>query len=187
MSVSDFAYFWQFGKDEDASNWFVLTFSLVLWPILISSFLLWYNRKVQSIRGLEVLPTQAQTKINGQAFDAVGLTFKNQTGSVVYLYRARLRENPKNFPIPLIAVKDISGGWRSLKFQAPNSIEFIDDERVLHTNKSASTLMAVSKCMDSTFYDYQPGWFRRWLRKPKYFRLEYTAMIGEKKYSVAMV
>jgi hypothetical protein len=105
--MSDFADFWQWLKDHDASNWFVIAFTVVLWPIVLSGFFYWWsNRKIQSIRDLQVLPTPAppdQMTINGQTFDAVVFTFTNQTGSVVYLYRARLRERPKNFPIPLAA------------------------------------------------------------------------------------
>jgi hypothetical protein len=26
------AHFWEFGKDHDASNWFAIAFSLVVWP-----------------------------------------------------------------------------------------------------------------------------------------------------------
>lgn len=87
----------------------------------------------------------------------------------------------------MAAVKDLSGGWREIKFQGLNSNSLIDQERVLHTNLSAQTSIAVENPMDNEFYSYQPGWLRKFLRRPKYFVIEFTAMVGERKYSVATV
>lgn len=111
---------------------------------------------------------------------------KNRTGGVVYLYRARLRERRENFPIPEAAARDL-GGWRELKFIEPGTGSQVDDEWIIQANNSAYTSIAVSKKMDSTFYSYRPRWFRSWFRCPKYFTVQYTAMVGEKKYSVETV
>lgn len=100
-----------------------------------------------------------------------------------------MRECPGRFPVPLTA-RDISGGWRPLHFaveERKGGVAFSDHERVLQVNASAITNIAVSQQMDAAFYSYQPGWFRRHLRRPKYFLLQYNAMVGEKKYSVATV
>ena len=100
----------------------------------------------------------------------------------------RLRENYRNFPIPFAAVRGISGGWRELKFQAQNSNALIDQERVLHTGQNAVTSIAVSQPLRDAFYNtYRPGWFRKLIRRPKYFVLEYIVMVADKKCSVATV
>lgn len=119
MGVGDL---WQWLKDHDAPNWIVIAISLVVWPLLLSVVLYWWNhRKIQEIPHFEVSPTSGQkTAIGGQPYDAVGFTFTNHTGSVVYVSRVRLRENQTHFPIPPAAVRSISGG-RELKFQAKNS------------------------------------------------------------------
>ena len=178
--------FWNWLKDNDAPNWFVIAFSLVVWPIALRW---WFNRKHQNIPHFEVLPAQGHTEISGQRYDAVNLTFTNRTGRVVYLARARLRDNPSHFPVPPAAVRDLSGGWRELKFaiQQNERLLFIDHERVLQSNESALTNIAVSHPMDANFFSYRPGRLRRIFRRPKYFMIEYAAMVGEKKYSVATV
>jgi hypothetical protein len=170
-------------KAHDISNWLAIAFTAVLWP----SLLYWYyNRKIQSIPHLEVLLTPTQTAINGHPYNAVGLIFTNRTGTVVYLHRVRLRECAERFSIPPAAIRDISGGWREIKFENGNG-RLEDQERVLHTNQSANTSIAVMRSMVSEFYSYQPQLLRRLFKRPKYFVLEYTAMIGEKKYSVATI
>jgi hypothetical protein len=191
MEVTDFT---QFGKDHDASNWFAIAFSLVVWPsVLWAFFYYWSKRKIQEIPHFVVSPTPGQaTNIGGQNYHAVGFTFANDTGSVVYIRRVRLRERQENFPIPPAAVRGLSGGWREIKFAAPGTQPpaLIDRERILHTGQIAYTSIAVSQAMNNEFFSYRPGWFRRLFRLfryPKYFVLEYTAMVGDRKYYVATV
>jgi hypothetical protein len=106
---------WQWLKDHDAPNWFAIRFSLVLWPMVLSILAYyWSRRKVRGIPHFDVQPTQGQTAIGGQPYNAVNLTFTNLTGSIVYIRLARLREQRSNFPIPPAAVRSISGGWREL-------------------------------------------------------------------------
>jgi hypothetical protein len=191
MGVDDFT---QFGKDHDASNWFSIAFSLVVWPSVLSAIVYyWSKRKIQEIPHFVVSPAPGQTTIiDGQNYPAVGFTFAKDTGSVVYIRRVRLRERQKNFPIPPAAVRDLSGGWREIKFGTPPNLKgmraLLYRERVLHTGQTAYTSIAVSQAMDNAFYSYRPGWFRRLFRIlfrlfrcPKYFVLEYTAMVGDRK------
>jgi hypothetical protein len=176
--------FFNWLKVHDLPNWFTFLFSLFGWPLLVY----WWNtHKVQGIPHLEVLPQKADITINGQAFPAVHLVFTNRTGRVVYLSRTRLRERQKNFPIPVAAGRDISGGWRELKFAKNNTGSFIHDECILQTGDRLTTTVPVSRPMDQAFYSYRPSWLSRCLRWQKYFRLQYTAMVGEKKYSVQTV
>lgn len=192
VEVADFT---QFGKDHDASNWFAITFSLVVWPSVLSAIVYyWSRRKIQEIPHLVVSPIPGQsTNIGIQGYHAVGFTFVNDTGSVVYVRRVRLRERPKNFPIPPAAARDLSSGWHELKFATQGAL-LKDRERVLQTGDTAYTSIAVSHAMDNEFYSYRPGWFRRLFRNlfrlfhcPKYFVIEYTAMVGDRKYYVATV
>jgi hypothetical protein len=95
----------------------------------------------------------------------------------------------------LAAVRDISGGWRELKFERGGVLN--EQERILQTNDSVLTNIAVSQPMDPTFYAHRPEdsshsgdrreWFRKFCRYPKYFRLQYTAMVGEERYFVDTV
>jgi hypothetical protein len=129
------------------------------------------------------------TQLSNPQFHAIDFEFINKTGSVAYLSRARLRENKKRFPIPKDAAKEISGGWHELKFQQPGTALLTEHECILQTNKSITTNIAISRPMDNAFYSYRPSWvwLRRRFRRPKYFLLQYTVVVGEKKYSVETV
>jgi hypothetical protein len=175
---------------DDVPNWFTLLFSLIVWP----AFLYWWHtRKVQGVPFFDVVYRPGQiaigTQLSRQQFDAIYFEFTNKTGSVAYLSRARLRENRKRFPIPIEAAKEISGGWRVLHFQQTGSASFAESECVLQTDKSITTSMAISRPMDTTFFSYRPSWvwLRRRFRRPKYFLLQYSVVVGEKEYSVETV
>jgi hypothetical protein len=179
--------FWNWIKSyDDVPNWFILLFSLAVWPVVLSW---WGARKVQGIPHLEVQTLKWGNKIgmNGQSYDAVHLIFTNRTGSVVYLSRARLRGHANRFPIPPTAVKGLSGGWHELKFDTSNAGNFNQDECILQTNARVGTVIAVGQQMDQFFYSHRPALVRRCFRWPKYFLLQYTAMVGDKKYSVQTV
>jgi hypothetical protein len=183
---------WQYSKAHDASNWFVILVSLLIWPTILSVVVYWRaNRKRQSAPHFLVTFTPYQIQIGTAPHDAVALTFINQTGSIVYLSRARLTEVKKRFPIPVAASRDMARGWRELVFALPsNPTNFDHYECILQTdavNGRAIAAIAVKQEMDEDFYSYHPAMLRRCFRCPKYFLLEYVVVIGEKKFSVATV
>jgi hypothetical protein len=178
---------WQWLKDHDAPNWFSIGFSLVIWPVFLSILAYyWSRRQVRGIPNFDVQPQPGRTVIGDKQYDAVNLTFANFTGSIVYIRRARLRERRTNFPIAQAAVKSISGGWRELKF-ADEHGNFIRDQLILETGGRTVTSIAVVKTFGANFYNYRPGYLRVLFRRPKYFVIQYTAMVSDKKYSVAEV
>jgi len=190
------SYVWQYLKDHDASNWFVIIVSIFVWPAILSIFFFWWtNRKRQSVPHFLVTFTPSTSNIGGTPHDAVLLTFINQTGSIAYLYHARLTENPKHFSIPVAASRDIARAWRELVFALPpeppqTELHFDVYEWVLQTDPKSGRVyasMAVQQPMDEAFYSYRPTLLRKWFRYPKYFLLEYDVVVGEKKFSVATV
>jgi hypothetical protein len=182
---------WQYLKDHDASNWFVIIFSIFVWPAILSIFFFWVaNRKRQNVPHFLVTFTPTKIQIGPDPHDAVLLTFINQTGSIVYLSRARLTEVQKTFPIPIAASRDMARGQRELVFLNPASQIHDHYECILQTdatNGRAIASIAVKQQMDELFYSYRPAMLRRLLSCPKYFLLEYVVVVGEKKFSVATV
>jgi len=184
--------FWQYLKDNDAPNWFVIFFSLIFWPGC--SFLLtywWAHRKRQSFPKFLVTLNPFLMTIGAAPYDAVLLTYINQTGSIVYLSHARLREVQKNFPVAQIASRDAQG-WREQTFALPTNPagSFDHYECILQTdvlNGRVCSAIAVKHPMDGAFYSYRPTMLRKWFGFPKYFLLEYTIVVGEKKVSIATV
>ena len=183
-------------KDGDATNWLVIAFTVIFWPIVLSIFWYWWaHHKRQSVPHFLVTFREHKNEIDGIPYDAIQLTFINQTGSIVYLYHARLKESPKKFSVPKEASRDIAKGWRELVFALHSTtdsqpIKFEHYECVLQTEPKsgrAYATIAVKQPMDEAFYSYRPSLIRRLFRRPKYFFLEYDIVVGEKKFAVRTV
>lgn len=178
----------EFLNSHDPPNWFTLAFSLVIWPIALY---LWHNRRIQGVPHLEIIPRQGQTAIvaDGQAenFTSAELIFTNRTGRVVYLSRARFRPNRRRINIPQVAARDLTDGWYELKF-VNNQTQMLDrHECILQTNAVTMANIAITKPLDMDFFVHKSSWLRRRFQAPKYFMLEYAAMVGDDKYAVRLV
>ena len=90
---------------------------------------------MQSVPHFLVTFTPDKITIGQEELDAVMLTFINQTGSIVYLSRARLTEVQKNFPIPITASRDMARGWRELVLRTPRDQVYTLYECILQTHK----------------------------------------------------
>lgn len=174
---------WNLAKANDLPNWFAAAFTAVVWPLAL---LAWNKRKVNNVPNLEVRLLAGNIQINGNPHDAVSLDFTNHTGSVVYLAGARIKKCTDQFSVPVDASRDIAEGSYHLSFMDTNG-GFVHRELTLQTNQSGRTVIAVTAPMGQAFYTYRAPWYRRWFRRPKYFILEYTAMVGTARYSVATV
>jgi hypothetical protein len=176
-------------KSNDLSNWGGVIFTVIAWPTVLSLLILWWTtRKVNSISKLLVafMPTDDIT-MGGASFPAVAILFENQTGSVVYVTGPRIRNCSRRFPIPTQAVRDIGHNWHPLSFWNTTANLFQDHQTTLQTSGKAQTTIAVMDGMPESFYRHETCRLRRLFRMPKYFIIEYTAMVGEKKYSVSTI
>jgi hypothetical protein len=183
---------WQYLKDHDAPNWFVIFFSLVIWPPVIGGLALWWsNRKRQNAPGFLVTLTRGEIKIGEQEHPVVVLTFINQTGNVIYLSRAKLKAVQKTFSIPATTSRDMARGWHEIVLATsskPGAFEHY--ECILQTDVEhgrAYGAIAVTTPLKDAFYSHHPGLLRRLFGRPKYFWLEYVLLVGEKKYSVKTI
>ncbi len=182
---------WNYLKTHDAPNWIAIFISLLVWPPILWGITYWWvTRRRQSVPDFLVTFTASKIKIGAEDYDAVNLTFINQTGSIVYLSRATLVEAPQNFGVPTAASRDMARGRRELTFAIPPSQKFDHYECILQTDVEhgrAISAIAIKRPLDEAFYSYRPTILRRWSWRPKYFLLEYTLMVGQKKYSIATV
>jgi hypothetical protein len=164
-------------------DWFTLIFSLIVWPLLVYG---WSRRKVKGVRYLSVATKQGGITIEGKPHNAVDLEFHNCTGSVVYLRGLRLFNRTEEFPVPAETSRDISTDSSPLKFLNPENEEYDLLECTLQTNGRIRTTMPAAN-LDSAFFHFRPSVWRRFFRRPKYFVIEYTAMVGDKTYNVRTV
>jgi hypothetical protein len=174
--------FWT--KSNDIPNWLGVIFTIILWPLA----LFWWNtRMVNNISNLLVTFEKSRDMIIGTVVcPAVYIVFSNRTGSVVYVNRPQLRNCSARFPIPTDAARDIAENSHPLSFLKPDG-GFEGHQIILQTRDQARTGIAVQTAMTEPFYQYRGSRLRRMFRHPRYFLLEYTAMVGEKRYSVRTV
>jgi hypothetical protein len=179
---------WCWAKTNDLPNWAVVAFTVFIWPLA----LLWISRRsVNNVPNLEISPSQGSQNIGtpqaATQFPAVVLDFKNRTGSVVYISGMRIKPRPKTFQVPAAASRDIATGMHELKFLDAAGTTFGLNEITLQTGETARTSIAVTTQLPPEFYSYNPPWYRRRVRCPKYFTLKYTAMVGDTRRVVSTV
>jgi hypothetical protein len=169
-------------KDNDLSNTFTFFVTFILWPL---GLFWWTHRKVDNVPNLLIAFTPASPITIGRSFPAVGILFENQTGSIVYVTGPRLRNCSKLFLVPTEAVRDIGENAHPLSFWSGRLFE--NHQATLQTSAKIETVMAVTTAMPDLFYRYKTPYLRRIFRRPKFFILEYTAMVGDKRYSVSTI
>lgn len=174
-------HLWNWARANDLPNWAIFLFTAILWPVALFC---WQRKRRNKIPGLEIKITPSQIVIGPKPHPAIAIDFINHTGSVVYVTNARIRKTTSRFPIPPDATRDISGGGYSLAFLAVGGL-FTDRETTIQTNAEGKTCMAYVPPLEPAFYTYRPGWFSRVVRWRQYFLLEYTALVGTKRYFVA--
>jgi len=178
-----YVFIWEWLNKHDLPNWIIFAFTAIVWPLVIYY---WSKRKVKNIRNLEVSLAKASITINGNRYDAVDINFVNNTGSVVYINRPKITRCSKQFSVPVAATRDIAENAYDLLFMDSNG-DYVLREITLHTNKKTKTSIAVTQELPEQFYQFKPQWYRSVIRRGKYFVLEYTAMVGDKKYVVSTV
>lgn len=180
ITPSFFNQIWFWLKDNDIPNWVILFFTIILWPVVL---FIWNRRIVTNIPNLEVSFSKARARIGQNEHDALSITFLNNTGSIVYITNARILNCSKNFKVHSLASRDIASSSYELKFS--NGSEYKDRQIILQTSAEAHTVLSIDGAIDSKMLSYKRHWIRRLLRLRKYFRIQYVAMVGNKRYKVS--
>jgi hypothetical protein len=124
------------------------------------------------------------TNPKGISYPTVQFNFKNNTGQIVYLANPRIVRCSKSFSIPVDASRGIGENTYELNFMNANN-QYTLQQYILQTDKIALTGIAVNQQMPNDFFSYNPNWIHRLLHLIKYFKIEFTAMVGDKKYKVS--
>jgi hypothetical protein len=172
---------------HDPPNWATALFSLIVWPLAL---VWWQWRTVNSVSGLEIVLSSGQVFIGpaGAAppYKAITVAFNNRTGSVAYLTSPRVTVRRKSLPVTPAADMDATTGAQIFAF--------VDDKGVLQTHEltiqtdgRASGAIALSEDAPAEFYRYTASRWRRYACLPKYFVLEFRAVVGARTYNVKMI
>lgn len=174
--MSDFLL-WLLKKlnEYDLPNWLIA----FAWPLFL---FYWYRRKVPNIPGLNIFLSPDHTNMGNTPCDALLFRFVNNTGSVVYITNLRLFAGSQ----PLIhesADKDFSTNSYELKFLNGNNFEL--RQATIHTDSCAITFIPLFQPAPEEMLKLRRSKWRNWFGFPKFFRLEYTALVGNSKYNVS--
>jgi hypothetical protein len=137
----------------------------------------WEQRTVRGVRGLIV----SREKKRMCDHDSVEFKFKNGTGSVVYVTQARLSRCSRR--MRALGDLDIGFGYWPMKFLDERGY-YSRQEVILQTADDGKTAVAVRE-FPKGLQEYRPSAARRLWPFPKYFCLEYVAMVGDRRYRVA--
>jgi len=178
-------------QDNDLPNWVILIFTGIFWPIIL--YLL-NKRKRWFIPGLKTTLYASRINIGGvQPVPSLGLKLTNSTNSKIFITNMRIRGNRKNLEINRSSTYDISTGYYELLFMdlnahnAGNTYNYTLHEILLHTNQEIETAIGLERELNTEIFNYWASFLRRLLGFPKYFVIEYTALVGDRKYLVKTI
>lgn len=172
--------FYKFLQSNDLPNWIIFFFSIIIWPAILY---FWNKRKRDTIKNLKVSLSKDSIKIDNTNLDAVKLTFTNSTSGDLFITNVRLKSKKENFKIHELTSRDFYSGYCELKFYDQNTKIFSIRDVILYTNKEVFTVIGVSE-VNPLLFIYKSKWLNRFFRFYKYFILEYTILMNNKRYFI---
>lgn len=170
--------------DGDIKNWASLAISILLWPLILK----WHDQSRKPfLKGLDISIDPDMMAIGGIPHPAARFTFVNRTDQAIYLTNLDIMNCTDKFKIHHGSHKDIQRGAYELKFLSPPPTSLYElREGILNPNEVAVTCIALDAPLLPEVKAHKPKTWFNWLRSCKYFRLEYSAMIGTKPVKVGI-
>ena len=178
----------KFLRDHDLPNWISFIATLIIIPSLLW---LWTNRSCSSIPGLEITFELGSRRvggiITGETYSYLNITYSNKTGKLVYLTDCRARSvNRDNIKIDENAVLDVVTRSYELNFvdksylhTKPYAILQDDERKKVAIPLSTSYTESEREKLLQDLKNHKND-----LRQTKFFNIEYTALVGNKKCKV---
>jgi len=172
--------FLKVARENDIPNSFVFCFTALFWPLYL---FLWNRRRLNSIPGLEVHFSAGVMDMGETIHSSLEIEFMNHTGSVAYITGPIIRRCTMRLQVSAHASRDVARSAYFLQF-LDGSKQFSLREITLQTNATGKTSLALGEPPSQELLSHSTSWLRRRVRWPKFFVIEYTAMIGTKRSSV---
>ena len=122
--------------------------------------------------------------LDGHDINAVRLTITNSTTSTLYLTNLRLKSKDINFAINRMSARDFYTGYYELKFFDHATEQYSIRNMIIHTDGSEFTVIGLEHAVDDNLFIYRPNFWSKFFRCYHYFIIEYTALVGNKRYLV---
>lgn len=173
-----------FLKNNDIPNWVVLLIN-IFW-----GFFWWIKGNItkSSMKGLVVYlsPSIMTIGINNIQQGAIKIEFKNNTDSKIILVNPTLGNCQKRFIVSAFAFKDSLSNEYELKFDNNKTFQCEDATKVLDTNSSTFTILAVDSLNGyaKQFDNIKKSSLKKRISGPEYFTLKYSVIKGNKVYKI---
>jgi hypothetical protein len=172
---------WQWLSHHDIPNWGTLLISggvaAITW--------LFRRRPRRRIPGLEVFIEPAKGSIFGKESHSVRFRFTNKTGHDVYVRRARISK--PRLQLQRGTWSDVGGTGSELKFRTEDKQLFEARQIILRTDAQCETMIYTARKIPAEIGTYDASVWRRLFRSPKYFVLEYVAVVADRPLRVRTV
>jgi hypothetical protein len=174
-------------RENDIANWIIFAITAIVWP---ATLIVLKHRKVDRVAGLQTRLFQDNINIGGVITPAVRIEFINNTQQTIYITDAWIKDCTKQFKVPALAGKNIGDNSYHLNFATmtwEGNVDFNKREVTIQTNGSNITSIAIESEIGQEFYSHNPNLFRKLFRRPKYFKLQYVVLVGQKRHAVSTI
>ncbi|MBI3878897.1 MAG: hypothetical protein HY301_02400 [Verrucomicrobia bacterium] len=175
---------WEWLKANDIPTNVSTIFTGVLWPVVL---FIYTRRRVRTVSGLDVSVAPHAVKVDNVSCPAALVKFTNTSDTVIYLHNPRIFCSRKTFAPHQMAQQHIGDLTCELKFKLGDSKDYTERQFILQTNSEAETVLPLANQFNLSIKGYKAGFFRKLFGVPKYFRLEYTAVVRDRRYRVRFI
>lgn len=172
---------------HDLPNWVTAFWSLILWPL---AFWFWNDRKRSYLPGLDITVKERKTKpfkIDDKQCSGIQFNFVNKTGEILYLTDVEIVDYSSRFEIATEADRSIAESKYELKFRGSDERNYTLRQTILQTDEEAQTVLPVIIPSMDEFLRYRRSGLRVLWPFPRYFALEFIAMVGKRRRRVRIV
>jgi len=173
-------------KANDLPGWVTAAWSLLFWPLAVWW---WNDRKRSGLPGLDITPRERAAKpikVGDKACTGVQFNFINKTQEIVYLTDVAIVDHSDRFEPATDADRTLTETYE-LKFLGPDKRTYHLRQMILQTNEEAQTVLPVIIPDMTAFLKYRRSTLRALFFGPRYFALEFVAMVGQKRRRVRIV
>jgi hypothetical protein len=177
---------WNWLNTHDIANWLSVVIGLALTAIGSVATYFFQKRRVRHVAGLEVWREPGHGNICSESSPLLRFKFVNKTGRTVYLKNPSLRAITDRLSLHAKTAQDSATGSCELKFRSHTG--FFDVRHcILQTDGECETAIYTADTPDSDLVHFRAPRWRRVLRWPKYFVLQYFAVLEDRTYRVKTI
>jgi len=168
-------------QQNDLPNWIIFGIVSIVWPIIL---FLWKKRKYKHISNLQISLRADNITINGNNRNALRITITNMTNNTLFLSTFRIKNKRSNLQIHADSTRDFNTSYYPFLFFNPTNNRFEIKDIILYTGNSVYTAIALEDPVNNSLLNFRPNILRKIFRIPKYYVVQYTVFMNDKRYFI---